>query len=58
MRDGLGMELTERWLLKELRRGVVPMLGVTWDGEGELVADEHEPEPGFLAAWERSSTRH
>ncbi|MBD0272419.1 MAG: hypothetical protein ICV73_10870 [Acetobacteraceae bacterium] len=57
-REGTRMELTERWLEKELRRGVVPMLGVTWDDEGELVADEGEPKPGFLAAWKQRSARH
>jgi hypothetical protein len=55
-REGVRMELTERWLEKTLRRGVVGMFGITWDDEGELAADEQEPEPGFLAAWKRSST--
>ncbi len=58
MRRGFAPDLPYRWLLQELRRGVVPMLGVTWDDEGELVADEGEPEPGFLAAWKRRSARH
>ncbi len=58
MHRGFAPDLPYRWLLQELRRGVVPMLGVTWDDEGELVADEGEPEPGFLAAWKRRSARH
>jgi hypothetical protein len=57
-REGVRMELTERWLEKTLRRGVVGMFGIFWDWEGELIVDAQEPEPGFLAAWKRRSTRH
>ena len=57
-REGVAMKLDERWFEGMLRLGAERMFGITWDDEGELAADEQEPEPGYLAAWKRRSTRH
>ena len=57
-REGVPMELDERFVEGALRLDVVQMFGILWDEAGELVADEQEPEPGFLASWKRLSTRY
>jgi hypothetical protein len=54
-REGERMELTPAEFEDGLDQGIGSAFGmhfgIHWDDEGNLIRDDQEPEPGFLAAW-------
>ena len=49
--EGESMRLTRAEFEDALDRGIGSAFGVHWDVEGNLIRDDQEPEPGFLAWW-------
>ena len=50
-REGEAMNLIPADFEDALRKGVGSAFGVHWDAQGNLIRDDQEPEPGFLATW-------
>jgi len=49
--EGEPMRLTRAEFEDALDQGIGSAFGVHWDVEGNLIRDDQEPEPGFLAWW-------
>jgi hypothetical protein len=49
--EGESMRLTRAEFEDALDQGIGSAFGVHWDVEGNLIRDDQEPEPGFLAWW-------
>jgi hypothetical protein len=50
-REGEPMRLTQAEFEDALGQGIGSAFGLHWDDEGNLIRDDQEPEPGFLARW-------
>jgi hypothetical protein len=51
--EGAGYDLDVNFYIKSIEAGIRKFYGVSIDGEGRLIHDDQEPEPGFLADYNR-----